>query len=104
MNVCTLLDDNLVQSQLHFCSLYNPLFHCVLCDQTKHLHLFGLPDAVSSILSLQVHLGVPVGVIEDDNVSGGKVNAQSSSPCGQHEDEFVTARTIEQVDALLQEG
>ena len=74
-----LLDDNLVQSQLHLCLLHNSLLNCVLCDQSEHLHLFGLPDTVGPILGLQVHLRIPVRVIDDDNVGCGKVDPQPPS-------------------------
>lgn len=46
----TLLNDNLVQTQFHLCSLYNSLLHRVFCDETKHTHRLCLADTMSTIL------------------------------------------------------
>lgn len=46
----TLLNDNLVQTQLHLCSLYNSLLHRVFCDETKHTHRLCLANTMSTIL------------------------------------------------------
>ena len=49
--------------------------------------------------SLQITLRVPVRVVDDDNVSSGQVDTQTSGPCGQHEDEFLAVWGI-----ILQDG
>jgi len=46
----TLLNDNLVQTQFHLCSLYDSLLHRVFCDETKHTHRLCLADTMSTIL------------------------------------------------------
>ena len=52
-------------------------------------------------LGLQIHLRVPVWVIEDDRVSWGQVDPQPSSSGGKHEDKLVTAWHVKIIDVLL---
>ena len=44
---------------------------------------------------LKIHLRVPIRVEQDDNISGGQVDAQTSGSSGKHEKEFLTARSVE---------
>jgi len=53
-------------------------------------------------LCLQIHLRVPVGVKENDNVSCGQVDAQASCPGGQHEDKFLTVGLVVLINVVLQ--
>ena len=45
-----LLDDNLVQVQLHLGPFHDPLLHSVLRDQPEHTNRPVLPNTMSSIL------------------------------------------------------
>ena len=55
------MDDHLLQLPLGGCSLQDLLVDGVGRDQTVHHHRLGLPDAVASVLGLQVRLGVLEG-------------------------------------------
>ena len=46
-----------------------------------------LADAVTAILSLFVVVGVEVDVVEDDHVGRGEVDAQTTCPSANQEDE-----------------
>lgn len=50
---------------------------------------------------LQVHLRVPVTVIQDDNVCSIQVDAQATSTGGQQENELLTALLIVGVNLSL---
>ena len=47
---------------------------------------------------LQVDLGVPVRVVDDDHICCGQVNAQASSPGAQHEYELGAVGLVEGID------
>lgn len=60
------------------------------------LHFFFLPvnvdisrlsNSVASILSLGIHGGVPVAVVEDDGIGAGQVNSYSTASRRQNETE-----------------
>ena len=46
----TLLDDNVIQSQLHFCLVYNSLLYRVLRDESENSYLLFLSNTMGSIL------------------------------------------------------
>ena len=46
----TLLNDDVVELQLHLRPLDDPLLYRVLRDHPEHLHLLLLPDPVRSVL------------------------------------------------------
>lgn len=50
---------------------------------------------------LQVHLGVPVRVVEDDDVGCGQVDAQAAGPGAQHENELAAVWLVVSVDRDL---
>ena len=52
-------------------------------------------------LGLQVVVGVPITVVDDDSVSCGQVDTQASCFGGQQEDEVVLRAAVELVDAGL---
>lgn len=54
-----------------------------------------------SVLSLQIHLGVPVRVKDDDSVCRLKVQAQSSSSCAEQEHIELTVRLVEKLHSFL---
>ena len=51
--------------------------------------LLLLADPMCSVHCLQIHLGIPVGVIEDDDVGGVQIDAETSGTGRQHEDELL---------------
>lgn len=54
--VSTLLNDDIVELELHLCSFDDPLFNCILCDQPEDFHLLLLSDSMSSILGCKDYL------------------------------------------------
>ena len=87
----TLLDDQLVQSQLDLGAFHDLLFDRVLRDEAEYAHLLLLTDTMGAIHGLQIHLRVPVGIEQNDHVSRGQVDAQTTGTSRQHEDELGTA-------------
>jgi hypothetical protein len=55
----TLLNDKLIQAQLLCSALEHTLLDRFLADESEHINLLCLPDAVSAIHSLQIGLGIP---------------------------------------------
>lgn len=47
----TLLNDNGVQAELHFCTLHNSFLNCIFRDESEHAHLFLLTNPVGTILN-----------------------------------------------------
>ena len=93
-----LLDHHPIQPQLHRRPLHDLLVDGVLGDHPEHLDLLLLTDSVRPIHGLQVHLRVPVGVKNDDDVGSVEVDAQSAGPRRQHEDELGRARSVVLLD------
>ena len=58
-------------------------------------------DCSGTCPHLQVHLRVPVGVEEDDDVGRVQVDAQAARARGQQEDELLAALRVEAVDLAL---
>ena len=52
--VLTLLYDNIIQSQLHFCFFNNSLFYCMFCDEAEYPNLFFLTNSMGSILKAEI--------------------------------------------------
>lgn len=90
----TLLDNQLVQLELLCCPLQNALLHCVLGNKAEDVYLLGLPNTVCSVHRLQVCLGVPVGIEQDDDVGGNEVDAETTSTRGKQEDELFATRGV----------
>lgn len=64
----------------------------------------GKMQAMPNILKpthLQIHLRVPVRVVEHHNVCSGQVDAQATGARGQQEDELLRVGRVERVDAVL---
>ena len=59
----------------------------VLLEQAVDGDLLELADAVAAVLGLLVHGRVPVGIVEDDVVGGGQVDADAPRARRAHEDE-----------------
>src|SRR6056300_1872513 len=75
----SLLDDGSIKEKFSICPLDNFLFHSSLRNESEHLHGFGLPKTMCTIHGLQVHLRIPVTVIQNDNIGGGKIDTQPTS-------------------------
>ena len=56
------LDDLVVDIKLIPSSLIHSLFHTLLCDEPQDKYGFSLTDTVSTILSLQIGVGIPITV------------------------------------------
>lgn len=53
-------------------------------------YLFHLSNSMCAIHSLQIHLRIPIGVVYDDNISRGEIDAETARASRQHEDELLT--------------
>ena len=72
------LDNYLIKFQSNCLAFYDFLFHCVLGHQTVDIYFFLLANTVRSVHCLQIDLGVPVRVIQDDMVSSHQIESQAS--------------------------
>lgn len=54
-----------------------------------------------SALHLEIHLRVPVAVVQDDDVGGVQVDAQAAGARGQQENELLAALGVVVVDLRL---
>ena len=82
----------MIQHHLFLGSLHNILLHTVFSDEPIDRHLLLLPDPVSTSLSLQVVLGIPVTIKYNDCVSSGEVDAKTTSACGEQKTEVLKRR------------
>ena len=73
------MDDHLLKLPLSSGPLHNLLVDGVGCDQSVDHHWLGLPDSVTSVLCLEILLGIPVTVIDDASVGRRQVDAETSS-------------------------
>ena len=78
----------MVQNHLLLRSFQDILFHCAHRHEAVDVDVILLPDTVSSAHRLQVVLGVPIGVKDDDGVCGCEIDTQASSTRGQEEREI----------------
>jgi hypothetical protein len=56
---------------------------------------------MDSVLGLQIHLWVPIGVEDDDSVCSLQVQTQSTGSCTEEEDIVLTVGLVEQFHSLL---
>lgn len=59
-----------------------------LCDEAEDINLLLLTDTMGTILGLQINLGVPVTIVQDDNIGSDQVDTETSSAGGQQENEL----------------
>ena len=59
----TLLNDELIKTELLRSALEHALLDTVLRNEAEHVHLLRLSDPVSTIHRLQVSLGIPGRVV-----------------------------------------
>ena len=76
----TSLDNDLVEPHLVGGFVKDLLLYHGIGDQTIHPDLAFLSYSVRSVLCLEVHLGVPIGVEYNDCVSGLQVESQPPCP------------------------
>mmetsp|Transcript_9432 Transcript_9432/g.26916 ORF Transcript_9432/g.26916 Transcript_9432/m.26916 type:complete len:238 (+) Transcript_9432:1126-1839(+) len=74
-----LLDDEGVQAQLLVGLLDDLLLHAVANAEAKDLNLLLLANAMGAVHGLEIHLRVPVRVVEDNDVCCRKVDAEAAS-------------------------
>jgi hypothetical protein len=77
------------------------LFDGVVGDQPQNDDLLLLPDTMDSVLSLQVHLRVPIRVEDDHCVCSLQVEAQTTCSGAQKKDIVLTVGLIEEFHAFL---
>jgi hypothetical protein len=56
---------------------------------------------LAGCLHLEIHLGIPIAIVQDNDVGGVKVDAQAPGPCGEQEDELLGALPVVLVDLGL---
>lgn len=64
-----MLDDQIIPFQLDGLSFDDFLFDCILSDEPVNVDRIFLSDSMGSIHGLEIHLWVPVAVVNDDGVS-----------------------------------
>ena len=67
-------------------------------DEAIHFDCFVLSNPVAASLSLDVVLGIPVRVVDDDSVCSGEVDPQSPSTSAQQEDKPIRVCTNQKLD------
>lgn len=60
-----------------------------------------LADTMRSRESLDVVVRIPIGVVDNDSVSGCKIDSQATGTSGQKEDELRGTGRVETIDGLL---
>ena len=92
------LDDLVVQVLLLRRLVEDALLDLSRRDQTVNPHLLLLPDSMSSILSLLIHLGVPVRVENDDSVRHLQVQTMPTSAGTEQEYLFLRIPVVEDLE------
>lgn len=95
-----LLNHQFIPNQLVLLEIAHSFLDGELCYQFVHLHGLFLADSVSPIHGLDVVLGVPVDVVDDDPVGSDQVDAESSCPGREHE-ELILIAVVEGVHELV---
>lgn len=96
----TALDEQFIEVHLEACLLEDSLFDGSICDESQDNHLLLLADSVGSVLCLQIHLGVPVGVEQDHSVCCLQVETQASCSGTQEEDVVFRVLLVEEGSSL----
>mmetsp|Transcript_14155 Transcript_14155/g.36672 ORF Transcript_14155/g.36672 Transcript_14155/m.36672 type:complete len:348 (+) Transcript_14155:1754-2797(+) len=95
------LDDDVVKHHLLLGALQDVFLHAAAGDKAVDVHRVLLPDAVRTAHGLQVVLGVPVRVKDDDRVGGGEVDAEAARTRGEQEGKVGRALRVEVTHRLL---
>mmetsp|Transcript_8845 Transcript_8845/g.30409 ORF Transcript_8845/g.30409 Transcript_8845/m.30409 type:complete len:769 (-) Transcript_8845:151-2457(-) len=96
-----LLDHERVQLELLVRLLDDLLFDGVLRAEPVHVNLLLLANSVSAVHGLQVHLRVPVRVVQDDDIGGVQVDSEATCPRGKQEGKLLRVGGVVRIDALL---
>ncbi|KAI3476655.1 hypothetical protein L1887_61750 [Cichorium endivia] len=80
-----LLDDERLELAFVASALEDLLLHRIRRHESEDQHGLGLADAVNSVLRLQIHLRVPVRVVEDDRVGSDQVDAETTGARAEQE-------------------
>mmetsp|Transcript_21889 Transcript_21889/g.36158 ORF Transcript_21889/g.36158 Transcript_21889/m.36158 type:complete len:274 (+) Transcript_21889:972-1793(+) len=83
-----LLNDSGIQKEFAIGAFDNLFFDTTLRDEAKDLNWFLLTNSMRTILSLKINLGVPIRIIQYDNICCSKVDSKSSSTGAQKEDKL----------------
>ena len=94
----TLLNDELIKTQLLRRALEHAFLNTVLRNEAINVDLLGLADAVGAVHGLQIRLRIPVAVVENNDVCRSKVDTQATCTSGQAEDELLAVRLVVLVD------
>lgn len=70
----SLRHNHVVDLELSSCSLYNLFFNGVFSDEAVDYNILFLTDSVSPVNGLEVHLGIPIRVVDEDDISCVKIN------------------------------
>ncbi len=101
MRVFGLLDDQIVPFEFDGLSLNDFFLNSIFSDEPVDIDWVFLADSMSSIHGLEIHLWVPVAVVNDDCVGAGQVDTQTTGSCGEQEDEFAAIFSHELFDLLV---
>lgn len=71
--------DRRLNALLLFGSANNLLFDTAPGNDAINGHRLGLADSVDTVLSLFIHGGVPIIIVEDDRVCSNKVETETTS-------------------------
>ncbi len=83
-----MLDDQIVPFEFDGLSLNDFFLNSVFSDEPVNIDWVFLPNSMSSIHGLKIHLWVPIAVVNDDSVGAGQVDSQTTGSCGEQEDKF----------------
>ena len=81
LNKFTLLNNKRIPSQFYRLSFNNFFFNRIFRNQSININYFFLPNSMSSIHCLKIHLRVIIAIINHNSVSGHQINSQSTSSC-----------------------
>ena len=94
----TLLDDQLIKLQFLRGPIQDSLFDRILCDEPKYIDLLGLTNSVRSVHGLQIGLGIPITVKQDDDVGCDEVDTETTGSGREQENKLFTLWRIVVVD------
>lgn len=83
------LDNQFLETPLAIGFFEKGLLHRPFCRKAVDDNGTGLADAVGAILGLQVLLGVPVAVKQDDGVGSGEVDTKAAGAGAEEEEAMV---------------
>mmetsp|Transcript_32611 Transcript_32611/g.92452 ORF Transcript_32611/g.92452 Transcript_32611/m.92452 type:complete len:380 (-) Transcript_32611:1553-2692(-) len=99
-----LVHNNMLQHELLLALLHHPLLNGCACHKPVDHHRLLLPQPMGPRLGLQIVVGVPVGVKDNDGVCSGEVDAQAAGPGGEKEAEVAIPLFVEAVYPQLAGG